>query len=101
MIPAQIVKQYKSFCYETNFAPKSRSTLCRTLQVCSTSVRKSFQGLDYVSAEGAKAFDDLADVTHAIGTNHVEGASWEKNHNEKLKQAKRYFKGDYKVSYII
>ena len=101
MIPAQIVKQYESFCYETNFAPMSRSTLCRILQVCSASVRKSLQGLDYVSAEGAKAFDDLADVTHAIGTDHVEGASWENNQNEKLKQAKRYLKGDYKVGYII
>ena len=56
MVPELIVQQYQSYCQETGFVPMSRTTLCRILKVCSASVRKSLQGLDYVSAEGAKAF---------------------------------------------
>lgn len=67
MIPEQIVQQYQCYCHETGFVPMSRSTLCRILKVCSASVRKSLQGLDYVSAEGAKAFDELAAVVENLG----------------------------------
>ena len=81
MIPEQIVQQYQSYCHETGFVPMSHSTLCRILKVCSASVRKSLRGLDYVSAEGAKA-----------GDNHGKGLSWAKDQNEKLKLAKRYLK---------
>ena len=75
----------------------SRPTLCRILKVCSASVRKSLQGLDYVSAEGAKAFDELVDVIDKLGDNYGNGLSWAKDQSEKLKKAKRYLKGDYKV----
>ena len=98
MIPEQIVKQYQSYCHETGFVPMSHSTLCRILKVCSASVRKSLQGLDYVSAEGAKAFDELADVIDKLGDKHGKGLSWAKDQNEKLKLAKRYFKGHVKIS---
>ena len=76
----------------------SHSTLCRILKVCSASVRKSLQGLDYVSAEGAKAFDELADVIDRLGDKHGKGLSWAKDQNEKLKLAKRYLKGHVKIS---
>ena len=97
LIPEQVVKQYQSFCQETGFEPMSRTTLCRILKVCSASVRKSLQGLDYVSAEGAKAFDELADVVEKLGDNYGKGLSWAKDQSEKLKLAKRYLKGDFKV----
>ena len=97
MIPEQIVKQYQSYCHETGFVPMSHSALCRILKVCSASVRKSLQGLDYVSAEGAKAFDELADVIDRLGDKHGKGLSWAKDQNEKLKLAKRYLKGDFMV----
>ena len=54
LISEQIVQQYLCYCDVTDFAPMSRSTQCRILKVCSASVRKSLQGLDYVSAEGTK-----------------------------------------------
>ena len=97
LIPEQVVKQYQSFCQETGFEPMSRTTLCRILKVCSASVRKSLQGLYYVSAEGAKAFDELADVVEKLGDNYGKGLSWAKDQSEKLKLAKRYLKGDFKV----
>ena len=101
MIPEQIVKQYQSHCNESGFVPMSRSTLCRVLNVCSASVRKSLQGLDYVSAEGAKAFEELEDVIEKLGDIHGKGLTWAKNQNENLKHAKRYLKSDYKVIHNI
>ena len=62
MVPELIVQQYQSYCQETGFVPMSCTTLCRILKVCSACHRKSLQGLGYVSAEGAKAFEELADV---------------------------------------
>ena len=97
MIPEQIVQQYLCYCDETGFAPLSRSTLCRVLTVCSASVRKSLQGLDYVSAEGGKAFDELTVVIEKLGEDYGKGHSWAKDQSEKLKLAKRYLKGDFKV----
>ncbi|KAK3716238.1 hypothetical protein QZH41_006218 [Actinostola sp. cb2023] len=75
----------------------SRSTLCRILKVCSASVRKSLQGLDYVSSEGAKAFDDIDDIIERVGDKYQGGMTWSKQLIQKLKLGKRYLKGDYKV----
>ena len=55
LIPEQVVQQYTTYCKETSFVPMSRSSLCRVLSVCSASVRKSLQGLDYFSADGAES----------------------------------------------
>ena len=98
-IPEQIVEQYQSYCVETGFSLLlSRSSLCRILQVCLASIRTSLQGLDYFSAEGAKAFDDLIGVVDKLGDEYELGLSWSKEQIRKLKLAKRYLKGDYKVS---
>ena len=75
-IPERIVQQYLCYCDETGFAPMSRSTLCWILKVCSATVRKSLQGLDYVSAEGAKALDELAVIIDKLGDNYGKGHSW-------------------------
>lgn len=96
LIPEQIVKQYQSYCKESRFQPMSRSTLCRVLNVCAATVRKSLQGLDYVSAEGAKAFEDLEEVVEKLG-DECKGLTWAKENIEKRKNAKRYLKSDYKV----
>jgi hypothetical protein len=97
-IPEQIVKQYQSYCVETGFSPISRSSLCRILEVCSASTRTSLQGLDYVSADGSKAFDDIIEIVDKLGDNYGCSMSWSKEQIGKLKLVKRYLKGDYKVS---
>lgn len=97
LIPEQIVRQYQGYCKDTGFEPASRSTLCRILSVCSASVRKSLQGLDYLSANGATAFDDLENLVENLGDEYGRGLKWAKEITEKLKKAKRYLKGDYKV----
>ena len=62
LIPESIVRQYLTYAEESNFKPLSRWTLLNILSNCSASVRKSLQGLDYISSTGAEAFDDLRDV---------------------------------------
>ncbi len=99
-IPEQIIKQCQSYCAEIGFSsPFSHSSLSRILNVCAASTRKSLQDLDYSSAEGAKAFDDLVEVADKLGDNYENGLSWSKEVISKLKLAKRYFKEDYKVSW--
>ena len=52
MIPESIATQYQTYTEEFGLTPLSRSTLLRILSVSSPSVRKSLQGLDYISATG-------------------------------------------------
>lgn len=95
MIPEQIVKQYLTYAEESNFKALSRSTLLRILSVCSAVTRKSLQGLDYISAAGAQAFEDLSEITEQLG--EYMGMSWASEQDQRLKSAKRYLKTDYKV----
>ena len=101
IIPESIVKQYQSYCKETDFQPMSRSTLCRIMKVCSATVRKSLQGLDYVPADGVQAFDDLVEVVQKLGSDFGKGLSWANDKIDKLKNVKCYLKSDYKVTTII
>ena len=98
VIPERIVQQYNLFCGEAGFLPMGRSTLLRILNVCFASVRNSLQGLDYFTAQGAKAFDDLENVVDKLGDDCGMGLSWAKKTKAQLKAAKRYLKGDYKVN---
>ena len=99
MIPERVVRQYLTFCDESNFKPLSRSTLLRILTVCPASTRKSLHGLDYVSSSGAQAFEDLADVVEKLG-DAGEGMGWAKDIQSRLRAGKRYLKSDYKVGYL-
>lgn len=62
MISSRICDQYRQYCKETEVKPFSTSTMKRLLDVCTATIRKSLQGLDYISANWAKAFDDLSGV---------------------------------------
>ena len=89
MIPQRIAKQYVQYCSESGFVPFSERTMLRILSECSASVRKSLQGLDYITSEGAKAFDDLSKlITEETGAVELQ---------EALKTGKLYLKGDFKV----
>ena len=52
---------YKQFCKEVGFIPFSQRTMLR-ISARSATVRKSLQGLDYIAADGALAFDELANL---------------------------------------
>ena len=63
------------------------------LSECSASVRKSLQGLDYIEAEGTKAFDNLSDLVKQT-CNYGDP---ETVLQENLKAGKLYLKSDFKV----
>lgn len=77
--------------------PLSPSTISRLLSVCSATVRKSLQGLDYIAADGAKAFDELAAITVKLADKNVCDRQWVDYCQEALKAGKQYIKVDYKV----
>ena len=96
MIPQRIVQQYKQFCAESDFEPFGESTMLRILSCCSATVRKSLQGLDYIAAEGAKAFDDLQGLIERLERTDVDRKILTQSKKD-LKEAKHYLKTDYKV----
>lgn len=70
------------------------------LPICSASSRKSLPGLDYISSSGSQAFDNLAEVAEKLG-DAGKGMHWVKNVQNRLHNAKRYLKSDYRVSFLI
>ena len=96
MVPERIVKQYLAYCDETGFQALSRRTLLCILNVCAASVRKSLQGLDYISSAGAQAFEDLCKVVEILGDTG-QGMGWAKKQEMRLRESKRYLKSDFKV----
>ena len=67
MVPESIVKRYLVYSSESGFTTLSRVTLLRIFNVCSASVRKSLQGLDYITCSGSQVFDDLHDAVNRLG----------------------------------
>ena len=96
MIPERIVAQYTQYCKENNFTPFSRSTMLRILSSCAATVRKSLQGLDYIAADGGKAFDDLIAMVPKL---RCDDRTWVSQWQKALKESKQYIKADYKVFY--
>ena len=96
IIPERIVIQYMTYCQESRLTPLSRATLLRILSKCAASVWTSVQVLDYVSAAGAEAFDDLCDVVETLG-DVGQGMGWAKQQENNLRVSKRYLKSDFKV----
>ena len=96
MTPQRVAEQYTAFCQETEFLPFSKRTMLRVLSECSTSVRKSLQGLDSYAAEGVRAFDDLAGIVENISTN-VKLDAKKTEVLDALKAGKRYLKGECKL----
>ena len=61
------------------------------------SVHTSLQGLDYFTAKGGRAFDDLASIADNVSlkTNREE---WGGRIKDQLKAGKLYLKSDFKVT---
>ena len=96
MIPQRIIAQYREYCTENEMTPFSNSTMSRILSVCSATVRKSLQGLDYISADGAKSFDDLSEILSKLSP-YGGDRDFISSCETALKTGKQYIKTDYKV----
>lgn len=96
LIPFCIIEQYAAYCKKEAFEPAGERSLFRILDVCSTSMQKSLQGLDNFTAAGAQAFQNLEGVVHTLEENWSRRKSGEAK-IKALKEAKRYLKTDFKV----
>ena len=76
VIATQIVSHYEELCSDEGFKPMGRRTLYKVVHVCSASGRKSLQGLDYISAQGAKAFEELESTAEKLDDGCGLGLSW-------------------------
>ena len=74
--------------------------MLRILSECAAFFCKSLQGLDYFSADGSKALEDLAEVVKGMPSVGLK-QDWKHDVQESLKAAKLYLKGDYKVNYSL
>ena len=68
--------------------------MLRVLSSWAATVRKSLQGLDYIAADGGKAFDELIEMVLKLSN---DDKVWVSRLQKALKEAKQYIKGDYKV----
>ena len=59
-------------------------------------MQKSLHGLDNITAEGAEAFDNLHSLIETLMENGA-GEHWAQKMGQALKEAKRYFKTDFKA----
>ena len=96
MTSSRIIEQYTKFCEESGLLPLKERTVRRLLCACPATVRKSLQGLDYISADGAKAFEDLIEITRKTELNGG-GNQWALTCEKALRQGKQYLKTEYKV----
>lgn len=101
MIPERIVQQYQAYCEETQFKPFGRTTMLNILSACAATARKSLQGLDYIAADGAKAFDDLGDVVRRLQECGDISRNVSESLQRALKSGKQYVKSDYKVKLCL
>lgn len=58
-------------------------------------MQKSLQGLDNTTPEGTEAIDNFTDVFKTLGDHGLE-ATWVKNAEQKIKEAKTYLKTEFK-----
>lgn len=97
MIPQRIIEQYTQLCEECDMKPISPVTISRLLSVCAATVCKSLQGFDYLAADGAKGFDDLAALATKLKDKHACDREWFSYCREAPKAGKQYIKAEYKV----
>ncbi len=75
----------------------SRMTVLRILKACTATKRHSVHGLDSFSFDGLEGFDDLKGVIKQLAKKKTTEANWKEKQLKKLREAKVYLRGDYKV----
>lgn len=94
----RIVDEYLSFLHQTEKFTTygmSKSSLLRILKYLPAPNRKSVQGLDYFTYSGLEAIDELLEVVMGGSAFHQDS---QQEVAMKLKQAKQYLRGDFKVN---
>ena len=80
--------------------PFSPATISRLLTVCAATIRKSLQGLDYITADEAKALDDLSALAVKLKDKCICYGEWFSYCQEGLKAGKQHIKTEYRVCLV-
>ena len=96
MIRSRIISQYVSYCKDHEFQPASERSLFRMLEICFASMQKSLHGLDNITADGTEAFNSLLSMIETLVENSGE-EHWGQIIKQAMKEAKRYFKTNFKA----
>ena len=91
VIPSRIIRQYLDYCQEQEFQPASQRSLYRMIEVCSTSMQRSLQGLDSTTALGTEPFDRVLSMLKRLVDQGINVIATQKL----LKDGKRYLKNDF------
>ena len=92
-----VIAQYLVFCEDNGFQPLSRATIYRVLKVREASQRKSLQGLDNVSADGAESFQKITRSVEELEEEYGVSKDWCSDVRNRLKMAKCYLNIEYRV----
>ncbi|KAK2548096.1 hypothetical protein P5673_031796, partial [Acropora cervicornis] len=92
-----MIAQYLAFCEDDGFQPLSRATMYRVLKVREASQRKSLQGLDNISADGAEGFQKITRIVEELEEEYEVSKDWCSDVRNRLKKAKCYLKTKYRI----
>ena len=92
-----MIAQYLVFCEDDGFQPLSRATMYRVLKAREASLRKSLQGLDNVSADGAESFQRITRIVEELEEEYRVSKDWCSDVRNRLMKAKCCLKTEYRV----
>ena len=92
-----MIAQYLPFCKDGGFEPLSRATMYRVLNVREASQRKSLQGLDNTSADGAEGFQRITRIVEDLEDQYGADKDWCAEVRSHFKKGKCYLKTGYRV----
>ena len=92
-----MIAQYLVFCEDDGFQPLSRATMYRVLKAREASLRKSLQGLDNVSADGAESFQRITRIVEELEKEYRVSKDWCSDVRNRLMKAKCCLKTEYRV----
>lgn len=93
IISARIIKQYISYCKDTQFAHLSERELYRVLKFCPAQQRKALQGLDIISADGLRGIEMIDNIIRKLGERGMS-QEWVLRVHNILHTYKSYLKSD-------
>lgn len=92
-----MISQYLSFSKEEGFEPLGRTTMYKVLKVREASERKSLQGLDNTSADGAEGFHRITQVVEDLQQQFGVSKDWCFDTKNSLTKAKCYLQTEFRV----
>ena len=95
MTTTKIVHLYQQECKSKSKVSLKERTRFRIMEMCSSSKKKSLQGLDNISTVGVEAFQMLETLVDNLARNGTR-VTWGREIGRALTAGRQYLKGEYK-----